>query len=78
MGRKESNQTNKQTVVSRFVLPCICTKDPNRTALSDVECLFLVIVYLNGIQVTSFDAIFDCYLNMIGFFLFANCQVDAM
>ena len=47
------------------------------TTLSDVNCLFSVVVYL-GIQVDGFDAIFDCITNMIGRFLFANCQVDAM
>ena len=39
-------------------------------ALSDVNCLFSVVVYL-GIQVDGFDAIFDCITNMIGCFLFA-------
>ena len=53
------------------------TNDTNSAALSDVNCLFSVVVYL-GIQVDGFDAIFDCITNMIGRFLFANCQVDAM
>ena len=48
----------------RFVLHCIYTNDTNSAALSDVNCLFSVVVYL-GIQV---DAIFDSITNMIGRF----------
>ena len=51
--------------VSRFILSCIFTSDPNPTALSDVYRLFTTIVYL-AIQVACFDAIFDCITNMIG------------
>ena len=50
-----------------FVLQCIYTNDTNSAALSDVNCLFSVVVYL-GIQVDGFDAIFDCITNMIGRF----------
>ena len=49
---------------SRCVLPLINTKDPDRTALSDANCLFSVIVYL-GTQVAGFDAETDCITNMI-------------
>ena len=48
-----------------FVLPCIYTNDTNPMAICDVNCLFSVVVYL-GIQVASFDSIFDCITNMIG------------
>ena len=51
--------------VSRFILSRIFTRDPNPTALSDVYRLFTTIVYL-AIQITCFDAIFDCITNMIG------------
>ena len=51
--------------VSRFILSCISTSDPNPTALSDVYRLFTTIVYL-AIQVACFDAIFDCITNLIG------------
>ena len=52
---------------SRFVLHCIYTNDTNSAALSDVNCLFSVVLYL-GIEVDGFDAIFDCITNMIGRF----------
>ena len=52
---------------SRFGLHCIYTNDTNSAALSDVNCLFSVVVYL-GIQVDGFDVIFDCITNMIGRF----------
>ena len=51
--------------VSRFILSCICTSNPNPTALSDVYHLLTTIVYL-AMQVTCFDAIFDCIKNVIG------------
>ena len=51
--------------VSRFILSCISTRDPNPMALSDVYRLFTTIVYL-AIQVACFDAIFDCITNLIG------------
>ena len=41
--------------VSRFILSCIITSDPNPTALSDVFRVFTTIVYL-AIQVACFDA----------------------
>ena len=49
--------------VSRFILSCIFTSDPNPTAQNDVFRLFTTIVYL-AIQVACFDAIFDCITNM--------------
>ena len=51
--------------VSKFILSCISTNDPNPTALSEVYRLFTTIVYL-AIQVACFDAIFDCITNVIG------------
>ena len=54
---------------SRFGLHCIYTNDTNSAALSDVNCLFSVVVYL-GIQVDGFDAIFDCITNIIGRFFY--------
>ena len=51
--------------VSRFIISRIFTSDPNPTALSDVYRLFTTIVH-HAIQVTCFDAIFDCITNMIG------------
>ena len=41
------------------------SKVTDYAALSDVYCLFTIIVYL-AIQVACFDAIFDCITNMIG------------
>ena len=51
--------------VPRFILPRMCTSDPNPTALSDVYRLFTAIGYL-AIQVACFNAILDCFANMIG------------
>ena len=38
-------------------------------ALSDVNCLFYVVVYL-GIKVDGFDAIFECITKMKGRFFY--------
>ena len=51
--------------VSRFILSRKFTSHLNPTALSDVYRLFTTIVYL-AIQVACFDAIFDCFTNVIG------------
>ena len=56
---------------SRFGLHCIYTNDTNSAALSDVNCLFSVVLYL-GIQVDGFDAIFDCITNMVGRFFYCK------
>ena len=45
-------------VVKMFDSPRTCTNDPNTTVLSDVKCVFFVIVYL-CIPVAGFDAIFN-------------------
>ena len=50
--------------VSRLILSRIFTSDQNPTALSDVYRLFTTTVYL-AILVACFDAIFDCFMNMI-------------
>ena len=51
--------------ISRLILSRIFTSDPNPTALSEVYRLFTTKVYLY-VRVASFDAIFDCIVNMIG------------
>ena len=48
-----------------------CRDDSKSVALSDVKCLSFVIVYLN-IPVAGFDSIFDCYLGMLGCFLYLH------
>ena len=70
--------SEKLVLLRKYVLcllvcfTCICTTDLKPTAICDVKCVLFVIVYL-GIQVAIFDTLFDCYLNMIGQFLFAHC-----
>ena len=62
-----------------FVLHCIYTNDTNSAALSDVNCLFSVVVYL-GVQVDGFDAIIGCITNMIDwtfFFVLFFCQLSS-
>ena len=54
-----------------FVLPRICTNDPNTTALSDVNCLFSIIEDL-GIQEATFNALFDCITSMIGRYFYLH------
>ena len=51
--------------VSRFILPRMCTNDPNPTALSDVYRLFNAIGYL-AIQVACFNTILACIASMMG------------
>ena len=50
--------------VYRFILPRMCTSDPSPTALSDVYRLFTASGHL-AIQVACFNALLDCFANMI-------------
>ena len=59
------------TVITRFDISHSCTKNPKSTAISDVKCLYFVIVYL-CIPVAGFDAIFDWYLSMLERFFYLH------
>ena len=52
----------------------VYTNGINPIALSDVNCLFSVVVHL-GIHVADFDVIFDCIMYMIGHFLFCKLSI---